>query len=163
MGYREIAEELAGEIKRRVPDVVITHDQPSDADGIWWIDVKSSGYIASVEYRPTKGFGVAAPGGGYGEGPDVVFQTASEAADQLVAFLVTARLRETSQEVQHEREIAAHVTRSIQRLEERLEALRNDLAASIATVSDDVKHLESELHQLVVAAADKSQNAAARD
>ncbi|MEA2490281.1 MAG: hypothetical protein QOH21_2073 [Acidobacteriota bacterium] len=96
MGNRQAVEELKDEIALRLADAVVTIDEPdSDAD-VWWVDITHDGHSVSVEYRPNRGFGVAAPHGGYGEGPDVILPTPSKAADQAVAFSVTARLHDTA-------------------------------------------------------------------
>jgi len=153
MGHRQAVEELTSEIALRIADAEVTIDEPDTDSGSWWIDIRHGGYQSAVEYRPGTGFGVAAPNGGYGEGPDVILPNASRAADQVVAFLVTARLKNRNPEG----DIAAAVTHSIQRtLDERFEALRTELTSSIAEVSEDVRHLESELHQLVGVAGEKS-------
>lgn len=130
MGNMTAIEQLRSEVTARMSDAVISVDAPSTVTGSWWLDVTHSGHTATVEYRPNQGFGVSAPHGGYGEGPDVVVQSVSSAADQIVAFLVTARLLED-------------------KLEERFQSLRKELTESIASVSDDVKNLELEVHQLV--------------
>src|SRR6266481_9313644 len=96
MGRLEPVGQLSDEISRRLADAKISVDRPATPDGTWWIDIEHRGHTASVEFRPGKGFGVAAPNGGYGEGPDVVVADASTAANQVVAFLVTTGLLEGS-------------------------------------------------------------------
>jgi hypothetical protein len=76
----------------RLGDATIAVDAPATTAGSWWLDVSQAGHTAIVEYRPNDGFGVSGPRGGYGEGPDVVVPNVAAAADQVVAFLVAARL-----------------------------------------------------------------------
>jgi hypothetical protein len=83
-------EQLQVELRRRVPDANIRFDAPTAADGTWWVDVEWQGNIATVEWRPHVGFGVAGAGTGYGEGPDVVVSDAESAADQVTRFLERA-------------------------------------------------------------------------
>ena len=64
-------------------DATITVDPPSSANGSWWLDIQRYGHIASIEWRPGKGFGVAYPGGGYGEGVDFVVNDAATAAEHV--------------------------------------------------------------------------------
>jgi len=149
MGNIAAIEQLRGELVSRIGDAVISVDAPSTITGSWWLDVTHSGHTATVEYRPNQGFGVSGPHGGYGEGPDVVVQSVSSAADQIVAFLVTARLLEDNYD-RRRQDFAATVVEEIEKsLEERFQSLRQELTASIASVTDEVKNLESEVHQLV--------------
>src|ERR1051325_4443396 len=83
-------EQLQAELRRRVPDAKIRLDAPTNADGTWWVDVEWQGNIATVEWRPNVGFGVAGDERGYGEGPDVVVNDAASAADEVTRFLKRA-------------------------------------------------------------------------
>ncbi|HVR39357.1 MAG TPA: hypothetical protein VMU84_09690 [Thermoanaerobaculia bacterium] len=80
-------DELQAQLKRRVAGVDIRVDAPASASGSWWIDVENDGVIASVEWRPNIGFGIAGPNGGYGEGADVVVDDVAKAADEVVRLL----------------------------------------------------------------------------
>jgi hypothetical protein len=53
--------ELETQVRRRMVDVTFTIDPPASSTGSWWIDVQRYGRIASIEWKPGKGFGVAAP------------------------------------------------------------------------------------------------------
>lgn len=68
-------------------DATFTVDSPASSTGSWWIDVQRYGRVASIEWRPGKGFGVAAPGGGYGEGVDLVVDDAATAAEHVARVL----------------------------------------------------------------------------
>jgi|SRR5205085_3703457 len=150
MGDIDIIEQLRREIASRIGDATTSVDAPMTNDGSWWLDVRQAGHTATVEYRPNAGFGVSGPRGGYGEGPDVVLPNVSAAADQVVAFLVAARLVGDDDVVWRQRDLAASIAREVQRgLDERFAALRKELADSIAVVSGTVRTLESEVHQLV--------------
>ncbi len=76
-------EELKTEVRRRMADATITVDPPSSTTGSWWLDIQRYGHIASIEWRPGRGFGVAYPGGGYGEGVDFVVDDAATAAEHV--------------------------------------------------------------------------------
>jgi hypothetical protein len=77
-------QELQDEIRRRMPDVTFTVDAPATPSASWWVDVqRRRGLIASVEWRPGHGFGVASPGGGFGEGVDHVEREAAAAAGYI--------------------------------------------------------------------------------
>ncbi|HEX7154666.1 MAG TPA: hypothetical protein VF618_24485 [Thermoanaerobaculia bacterium] len=79
--------ELEDQVRRRMADATFTIDPPASATGSWWIDVQRYGRVASIEWRPGKGFGIAAQGGGYGEGVDFVVDDASTAAEHVTRVL----------------------------------------------------------------------------
>src|SRR5690242_13304079 len=87
MGTLAPLEQLQSELHRRLADADIRVDAPKSPDGSWWIDIEREGSVASVEWRPAAGFGVAGPDGGYGEGPDVVVRDAATAADHVARLL----------------------------------------------------------------------------
>jgi hypothetical protein len=152
MGDIDTIEQLRREIGLRIGDATTSVDAPTANGGSWWVDVRQAGHTATVEYRPNEGFGVSGPRGGYGEGPDVVLPNVTAAADQVVAFLVAARLVGDDDVAWRQRDLAASIAQEVQRgLDERFAALRKELADSIAIVSGEVKNLESEVHQLVAA------------
>src|SRR5580765_2409169 len=80
-------QELEAQVRRRMVDVTFTIDPPASSSGNWWIDVQRYGRIASVEWRPGKGYGVAAPDGGYGEGVDFIVEDAAAAAEYVARVL----------------------------------------------------------------------------
>jgi hypothetical protein len=73
--------ELENQVRRRMVDVKFTIDPPASSTGSWWIDVQRYGRIASIEWKPGKGFGISAPHGGYGEGVDFIVHDAAAAAE----------------------------------------------------------------------------------
>lgn len=79
--------ELESQVRRRMVDVTLTIDPPVSPTGSWWIDVQRYGRIASIEWKPGKGFGVAAPQGGYGEGVDFIVDDAAAAAEYVARVL----------------------------------------------------------------------------
>ena len=89
-------EQLQDELRRRLPEAKIRFDAPTTVDGTWWADIEWQGNVATVEWRPDVGFGVAGEGGGYGEGPDVVVITADAAADQIFDLFAGRTRRDSS-------------------------------------------------------------------
>lgn len=87
MGPVAEIEHLRGALRRRLPEADIRIDTPHTTDGAWWVDVESDGRIASVEWSLTRGYGVAAPGGGYGERPDFLVADPEAAAELIVTAL----------------------------------------------------------------------------
>src|SRR5437763_1013499 len=79
--------ELETQVRRRMADVTFTIDPPGSPTGSWWIDVQRYGRIASIEWRPGQGFGVASPHGGYGEGVDFIVDDAAAAAEYATRVL----------------------------------------------------------------------------
>ena len=79
--------ELENQVRRRMVDVTFTIDPPASSTGSWWIDVQRYGRIASIEWKPGEGFGVAAPHGGYGEGVDFIVDDAAAAAEFVARVL----------------------------------------------------------------------------
>lgn len=71
-------------------DILIS--EPFDDDGLWFVDMRSGSYCLTVQYSPSKGFGVSAGNGGFGEGPDEVFQDADQAAARVLELLITKGL-----------------------------------------------------------------------
>src|SRR5258708_37390448 len=80
-------QELESQVRKRMVDVTFTIDPPASSSGNWWIDVQRYGRVASVEWRPGKGYGVAAPDGGYGEGVDFIVEDAVAAAEYVARVL----------------------------------------------------------------------------
>lgn len=83
-------EQLCQMIATRAPGTDVSVDEPLSASGGWWLDVRREGQRAVVEWRPGRGFGVSNGDGAYGEGPDAVVATASEALERIVALLGVA-------------------------------------------------------------------------
>jgi hypothetical protein len=146
MGSLEEVTRLNDEIYRRLGDAKISIDRPADPNGHWWIDVEQSGLTASVEFRPGQGFGVAAPHGGYGEGPDVVVSDASTAADQVVAFLVATRLLEGSPTARLFEDVRRAVDRAV---EKRFQSMSQELIQEIGDVSKQLRQIKSDVAEVL--------------
>jgi hypothetical protein len=92
-------EQLQKELRRRLPDVNIRFDAPTAADGTWWLDIEWQGNVATVEWRPQVGFGVAGTDGGYGEGPDVVVNDADSAAEHVIELVAHGILQDSRKHI----------------------------------------------------------------
>jgi CheY-like chemotaxis protein len=91
MGSLEPIEELSRHISHRLPDAQLSIDAPQDPSGNWYVDVQFESHTSVIEWRPRLGFGVSFELAGYGEGPEVVFSSATEAADYLANKLTQGR------------------------------------------------------------------------
>jgi hypothetical protein len=140
MGSVTQVEELEREIRRRLSDADISVDPPAAADASWWVDVERDGRTASVEWRPSRGFGVAAPGGSYGEGVDRVLSDAGTAADYIARAL---RPTEPTYEAL-DYQINSILT-AIQGAKAHLMQLPPRLRDETTLVADDVSRAEREL------------------
>lgn len=80
-------QKLCDMITARVPEAEIAVDAPLSATGAWWADVSRAGQHAVLEWKPGRGFGVSGPNGGYGEGPDIVVTSVSDALDRVLKLL----------------------------------------------------------------------------
>lgn len=78
--------------ERFASQIDILVSEPFDDDGLWFVDMRSGSYCLTVQYSPSKGFGVSAGDGGFGEGPDEVFQDADQAAARVLELLITKGL-----------------------------------------------------------------------
>src|SRR5258708_27531432 len=137
MGRLDTVGQLNDEISRRLADAKISIDRPATVDGSWAVDVEHGGHTASVEFRPGEGFGIAAPNGGYGEGPDVVVKDVSTASDQAVTFLVATRLLEDSPgREEWQRELLENVRSTVERaVDRRFQSIWQELLHEISGVS----------------------------
>jgi DNA-binding Xre family transcriptional regulator len=79
------AQKLAEEIRAFRPKAKVTLDPPTRAKGSTFVDVRDGDFLAVVEWRPTRGFGISAPPdpNDLGEGPDEVYATADEVFARL--------------------------------------------------------------------------------
>jgi len=149
-------QELETQVRRRMVDVTFTIDPPASSSGNWWIDVQRYGRIASVEWRPGKGYGVAAPDGGYGEGVDFVVEDAAAAAEYVARVLqpysaATMRAGSASVELQQQlvRELSAHIDSVVGEIvHTTVEKLLIELRKQVGDVSADVRRVEQELSRI---------------
>lgn len=149
--------ELETQVRRRMVDVTFTIDPPSSSAGSWWIDVQRYGRIASIEWRPGRGFGVAAPQGGYGEGVDFIVDDAAAAAEFVARVLQPysgigdPRETEGLTDVQQQIVVAlsAHIDRVVgQLVHTTIETLLLELRKQIGDVPVDVERVEHELSRI---------------
>jgi hypothetical protein len=71
MTPKKSIESLVRLIRKQVPGVVVSVDEPTRASGAWFIDVKKGKQSLTIEFRPKLGFGLSStPSEGFGEGPD---------------------------------------------------------------------------------------------
>jgi len=135
-------------------DVTFTIDPPASSTGSWWIDVQRYGRIASIEWKPGKGFGVAAPHGGYGEGVDFVVDDAAAAAEFVARVLQPhsgrsdLELAEEPTVVQQQimAALSAHVDRVVgEVIHTTIEKLLLELRRQVGDMPVDVRRVEHEL------------------
>jgi hypothetical protein len=148
-------EELEKHVRRRMPDVTFTIDPPASSAGSWWIDVQRYGRVASVEWKPGKGFGVTAPNGGYGEGVDFVVDDAVAAAEYVTRVLqpssseVDANAAVTDTRRKIIMALADHVDRVVNdTVHTTIERLLDELRKHTDDEALDVRSLESELWRI---------------
>jgi hypothetical protein len=154
MGTVTPVEELRREITDRLRDAAVTIDSPDVAEGAWWVDVERNGRTASVEWRPGRGFGIAGPGGTYGEGPDYVVNDAVTAAQEVVRILDRRIDVERAEEIEDQfQSILQTVTAARQHYENVMRAMAAQMGIQIPPalhsemrqVSDEVRRVELEL------------------
>lgn len=149
--------ELENQVRRRMVDVTFTIDAPASSTGTWWIDVQRYGRIASIEWKPGKGFGVAAPNGGYGEGVDFIVDDAAAAAEFVTRVLQPSSgptdidTSDGSTLVQRQilAALSAHVDRVVGELvHTTIEKLLTELRAQVGDAPVDVRRVEHELSRI---------------
>jgi hypothetical protein len=139
--------ELETQVRRRMADVTFTFDPPASSTGSWWIDVQRHGRVASIEWKQGKGFGVAAPNGGYGEGVDFIVDDAVAAAEYVTRVLQPHADADTSEIVAA---LSAHIDRVVSQLvHTTLEELLLELRDQFGDEAVDVARVEEELSRLV--------------
>jgi hypothetical protein len=150
-------QELQSEVRRRMVDVTFTVDPPASSTGSWWVDVQRYGRVASIEWKPGKGFGVASPQGGYGEGVDYIVDDAAAAAEYVARVLQPSSMFlshsfGSDSDVFQERLIAAlstHIDHAVnEAVHTTLEKFLNELKVQVGDVSADVKRFEQELARI---------------
>jgi hypothetical protein len=88
MGTLTGIETLHAAVTRRLPEAHVTVEAPPEPSGSWWVDIQYAGKIASVEWRPGHGFGVAGVDAVYGEGPERVFDDVTATAEYIAEQLL---------------------------------------------------------------------------
>jgi hypothetical protein len=93
MTPKKSIENLVRLIRKQVPGVVVSIDEPSPSSGAWFVDLKKGKQSLTVEYRPKLSFGLSStPSEGFGEGPDE-FQQDARLLVERVAGLFRTRTR----------------------------------------------------------------------
>jgi len=146
-------QELEAQVRRRMVGVSFTIDPPAASNGSWWIDVEREGRIASIEWRPGRGFGIAAPHGGYGEGVDFIVDDASAAAEYVARVLqpyssdvADSVLNSSVFQQELVAALTAHVDRAVSEIvHTTIEKLLLELRKQVGDVSADVRRVEHEL------------------
>jgi hypothetical protein len=149
-------QELEAQVRRRMVDVTFTIDPPASSSGNWWIDIQRYGRIASVEWRPGKGYGVASPDGGYGEGVDFIVEDAAAAAEYVARVLqpyTAATMPPGSASVELQQQLvsalSAHIDRVVGEIvHSTVEKLLIELRKQVGDVSADVRRVEQELSRI---------------
>lgn len=150
-------EELQNEVRRRMADVTFTIDPPASSAGSWWMDVQRYGRIASIEWKPGKGFGIASPHGAYGEGVDFIVDDAAAAAESVARVLqpysagvdLDPSLGTDVLQEQLVSALSAHIDRVVgQVVHTTIEKLLRELTIQVGDVSADVKRVEQELSRI---------------
>jgi DNA-binding XRE family transcriptional regulator len=129
-------------LKHSLPHCAITVDAPDHAGGNWLVDVTVGKRRQTVEYRPSKGFGLFREHAGYGEGPAEVYRTPERAAQRLVQLMTAAHRKGTHLNFKDIRELYGHSQvqlarkvgikqSAISRFEKRDEVKLSTLAAAI--------------------------------
>jgi hypothetical protein len=133
-------------------DVTFTVDAPGASSGSWWVDVQRYGRVASIEWKPGKGFGVAAPQGGYGEGVDLIVDDAAAAAEYVARVLQPRSAAVGGDDVLPEglaSALSAHMERIVAEIvHTTIEKLLVDLRTQVSEVSADVQRVERELSRI---------------
>lgn len=142
-------EELESQVRRRLVDVTLTVDSPASSGGSWWIDIQRYGRIASVEWRPGKGFGVAGPGGGYGEGVDFVVDDPATAAEHITRILQPSSSDSDTTQAQLLSAFSAHVDKVVgEVVQTTIEKILDELRQQVGTTAEDVRRIEEELARI---------------
>jgi hypothetical protein len=138
-------------------DVTFTIDPPASSTGSWWIDVQRYGRVASIEWKPGKGFGVATPNGGYGEGADFIVDDAATAAEYVARVLqpystpTDERGPEGASVLQQQlvTALATHIDRVVGDIvHATVEKLLVELRKQVGDVPMDIRRVEYELSRM---------------
>lgn len=146
--------ELEKQVRRRMADVTFTIDSPGASTGSWWIDVQRYGRVASIEWKPGKGFGVASPDGAYGEGVDFIVDDAAAAAEFATRVLQPSSSDiDTSKMSVSQQQIAAALVPHIDRVvsdvvHSTIERLLRELREQVGEGAVDVRQFEQKLSRI---------------
>lgn len=135
-------EKLKQLLGRSLPNSQINVDEPENARGSYWVDVKMGTKRHTLEYRPGKGFGLFHEEAGYGEGPAEIYRTPERAAQRLLQLMTAGNNKAIRLGLKDIRELYGHSQVSlakkagvkqpaISRFEKRGEVKLSTLAATI--------------------------------
>ncbi len=147
-------QELEKQVRRRMADVTLTIDPPGTPAGSWWIDVQRYGRVASIEWKPEKGFGVASPHGAYGEGVDFIVDDAAAAAEFVTRVLQPDSSQiDVSKMTVAQRQIAAALTPHIDQIVNEvvhftIERVLRELRKQAGEGPVDVRQFEQQLSRI---------------
>jgi hypothetical protein len=141
--------ELESQVRRRLVDATLTVDAPSSSSGSWWIDIERYGRIASVEWRPGKGFGVAGSSGGYGEGVDFVVDDPATAAEHIARILQPFSPDSDATQAQLLSAFSAHIDKVVgEVVHTTIEKVLDEFKQQVGTAAEDVRRIEEELPRI---------------
>ena len=144
---------LKQQIGRELPGVSFQDDPPPRVGGSYWLNIQLGDRAAVVEWRPNMGFGLSSlPSGGYGEGPDEVYETVSSVAERLLLVLrdgqtteppreaLLRKLRETRRISQEELATSLGVNQSaVSKMERRTDMNISSLRKLIEALGGDLE------------------------
>ena len=82
---------LGKQLAKDCPDATLSMDEPTQASGVWFLDILRDGHSVNVQWQAKQGFGVSSsPDAHYGEGADEVYED-SEAVRHRVLSLLLSR------------------------------------------------------------------------
>jgi len=84
-------ENLKSLLMEMLPQSEIKIDEPENAGGSHWMDVRLGRKRQTLEYRPAKGFGLFHSQAGYGEGPAEIYRTPERAAQRVAQLMGAGR------------------------------------------------------------------------
>ena len=83
-------ERLLSRAQKRFPEASYKLLKPRTKTGSWWLDVDLNGYSLTIEWRPSRGFGLSTPSEGDDFlGPDEVYEDLDSAFDRAKALLLS--------------------------------------------------------------------------
>lgn len=82
-------EEFRDKVLEAVPEAKVRLDQPRHKSGFWFLDAAVNGVAFTVEWRPTRGFGICTSlhKEAAFTGPDEVYEELDEAVKKVVGLL----------------------------------------------------------------------------
>lgn len=89
MGTMKPIDELLEKLRGQFTDLRVMMDPPLDEAGVWWADLDLNGHPATVEWRPSLGFGISSSDDSvFGQGSDEIYPDVESASRRLYALLM---------------------------------------------------------------------------